>query len=59
MYTILYRKLMEIVQWRMICVKNFHTPEKSIGSVMTIVGCDVVIVGSGQAIITLPMGTSW
>jgi hypothetical protein len=40
-------------------IKYFHNPEKSTGSVTTILGCDVVIVGSGQATIALPMGTTW
>ena len=38
-------------------MKYFQTLKKSNGSVMTIVGRDTVIVGSGQATITLPMGT--
>src|SRR6266540_5412323 len=35
----------------------FQTLKKSKGNITTIVGCDAVIVGSGRAIITLPMGT--
>ena len=35
----------------------FQTLKKSKGNVTTIAGCDVVIVGLGRAIITLPMGT--
>ena len=38
-------------------IKYFQTLEKSSGNIMTIVGHDGVIVGSGQAIIALPMGT--
>lgn len=38
-------------------MKYFQTLKKSNGSVMTIAGRDTVIVGSGQATITLPMGT--
>ena len=35
-------------------IKYFHSLEKSSGNIMTIVGCDGVIVGFGQAIIALP-----
>ena len=38
-------------------IQYFQTLERSSGNIMTIVGHDVVIVGSGQATITLPMGT--
>ena len=38
-------------------IKYFQTLEKSSGNIMTIVGRDGVIVGSGQAIIALPRGT--
>jgi hypothetical protein len=38
-------------------IKNFQTLKKRDGKVLTIVGSDAVIVGSGQATITLSMGT--
>jgi len=38
-------------------IKYFQTLTKSKGKVTTIVGRDAVIVGSGRAIIILPMGT--
>ena len=38
-------------------IRHFQTPEKSSGNIMTIFGGDGVIVGSSQAIITLPRGT--
>ena len=38
-------------------IKYFQTLTKSKGKVMTIAGRDAVIVGSGRAIIILPMGT--
>jgi Pol polyprotein, beta-barrel domain len=37
--------------------KYFQTLKKSQGNVLTIAGRDAMIVGSGRAIITLPMGT--
>jgi len=39
-------------------IKYFQSLTKSKGNVLTIAGCDAVIVGSGRAIITLPMGTT-
>jgi hypothetical protein len=38
-------------------IKYFQTLKKRDENVLTIAGRDAVIVGSGQAIITLPMGT--
>lgn len=38
-------------------IKYFQTLNKSKGNVMTIAGRDAIVIGSGQAIITLPMGT--
>ena len=38
-------------------IKYFHTLMKREGNIMTIAGQDVLIVGSGRATITLPMGT--
>lgn len=38
-------------------LKYFQTLKKRDGQVLTIVGRNVVIVGSGRATITLPMGT--
>jgi hypothetical protein len=38
-------------------IKYFQTLKKREGKVLTIAGRDVVIVGSGRATITLPMGT--
>nr|CAD40421.3 OSJNBa0065J03.17 [Oryza sativa Japonica Group] len=38
-------------------IKYFQTLKKREGKVLTIAGSDTVIVGSGRAIITLPMGT--
>lgn len=40
-------------------IKYFHTFEKSNGNVITSDGRDMVIAGSGQATIALPMGTTW
>ena len=37
--------------------KYFLTLTKSNGNVLTIVGCDAMIVSTGRAAITLPMGT--
>jgi len=39
-------------------IKYFQTLTKNKGNVLTIVGCDVVIVGTSRATIMLPMGTS-
>ena len=39
-------------------IKYFQTFTKNKGNVLTIVGCDVVIVGTSRATIMLPMGTS-
>jgi hypothetical protein len=39
-------------------IKYFQTLTKNKGNVLTIVGRDAVIVGSGRATIMLPMGTS-
>lgn len=38
-------------------IKYFQTLKKREGKVLTIAGRDTMIVGSGRAIITLPMGT--
>jgi hypothetical protein len=38
-------------------IKYFQTLKKRDGKVLTIAGRDAVIVGSGRATITLPMGT--
>jgi len=38
-------------------MKYFQTLTKREGNVLTIAGRDALIVGSGRAIITLPMGT--
>ena len=38
-------------------IKYFQTLKKREGNVMTIAGRDALIVGSGRATITLPMGT--
>lgn len=38
-------------------IKYFQTLEKREGNIMTIAGQDALIVGSGRATITLPMGT--
>jgi hypothetical protein len=38
-------------------IKYFQTLTKNRGNVLTIAGRDTVIVGSGRATITLPMGT--
>ena len=38
-------------------MKYFLTLTKSNGNVLTIVGCDAMIVSPGRAVITLPMGT--
>jgi hypothetical protein len=38
-------------------IKYFQTLKKRDGKILTIAGCDVVIVGSKRATITLPMGT--
>ena len=38
-------------------IKYFQTLQKTEGNIMTITGQDALIVGSGQTIITLPMGT--
>ena len=38
-------------------MKYFQTLKKREGNIMTIAGHDVLIVGSGRATITLPMGT--
>jgi len=38
-------------------IKYFQTLTKKEGNIMTIAGRDALIVGSGQATITLPMGT--
>jgi hypothetical protein len=38
-------------------IKYFRTLKKKEGNIMTINGKDTVIVGSGRATITLPMGT--
>ena len=40
-------------------INYFQALDKSNGNIMTIVGREGVIVGSGQAKITLPMGTTW
>ena len=37
----------------------FQTLKKSKRNVTTIAGCDAVIVGSGRATVTLPMGTQF
>jgi hypothetical protein len=39
-------------------IKYFQTLTKNRGNVLTIAGCDAVIVDSGRATITLPMGTT-
>jgi peptide/histidine transporter 3/4 len=39
-------------------IKYFQTLTKNKGNVLTIAGCDAVIVGTGRATIMLPMGTS-
>jgi len=38
-------------------IKYFHTLRKSKGNVMTITGHDAIVIGSGQAMVTLPRGT--
>jgi hypothetical protein len=38
-------------------VRYFQTLTKREGMVLTITGCDAMVVGSGKATITLPMGT--
>ena len=38
-------------------IKYFYTLKKRAGNIMTIASCDALIVSSGQATITLPMGT--
>jgi hypothetical protein len=38
-------------------IKYFQTLKKRDGKVLTIVGRDAMIIGSGRATITLPMGT--
>ena len=52
---------MEIGSTNMILreIKYFQTQENSSGNIMTVVGRDGVIVGSGQAAIALPMSTTW
>jgi hypothetical protein len=37
--------------------KYFHTITKNVGSITTIAGSDLCVIGSGKATITLPMGT--
>ena len=70
-YCFIYRCLLIAIQRRKNCALWTHVPptlylerlniskllRKKEGNIMTIAGCDALIVGSGQATITRPIGT--